>query len=167
MQIQDPRQVELALLGRDLGQITTPRHVRPLRWGEVPVHRVRCLPGGAVRPGGRPPAVPAPGHQLLLGHHLGDGVHADPVAQLLQVRGDPRRPVRAVVLGEQVVDLRDQHRPVFASKRAITASPLVEPGLRHTQRTACGTPCSALWDTINAATLTAPSLPSPRGRPSV
>ena len=85
-----------------------------------------------------------------------------PASPVAQVRGDPRRPVGPVVLGEQVGDRRRPRRPPFPTRRPIPVAPLVKPRLRHPQRPArhrYGTPCSALWAAINAARLTAPSLP--------
>jgi hypothetical protein len=92
-------QIELSLVGGDLGAIAVPLVVEPIG-AEVPADQVRCPPLAPALPGGLLAPSRTPGSQVHLAHQGRDGVHADRPALITQVRGDPRRPVGATMLGE-------------------------------------------------------------------
>ena len=88
-QVQDGGQVELALIGRDLGHVAHPAAVDS-GGGEVAAQQV----GKRHRPpalSGQPPGALgfAPG-RALVGHRRGDRVLTAPPALLEQVGMDPR-----------------------------------------------------------------------------
>jgi hypothetical protein len=95
-----------------------------------------CVPAALARPRGAPAPALRPGSCAQLAHQLRDGVLADPPAGVLQVRGDPRRPVLALMQREQAPDLGPEPLPASRPRRQRPASPLVKPGLRHSQRPA-------------------------------
>ncbi len=136
MQVQDRGQIERALVGGDLGQVPDPGHVRRRRRGKVTPDQVRCLTRRRVGLGQPPTPAFRAGHQVQLGHHRRDRVHADPPTRLPQLVGDPRRPVGAPVPGEQINDRRREGPPVGPPQGHIPVAPLVEPCLRHPQRPA-------------------------------
>jgi hypothetical protein len=82
-------EVELALVGGNLGAVAVPLVVEPIR-SEVPADQVRCAPPAAALPGGLFALLAAAGGQPELTHELGNGVLADPPAGIPQVGGDPR-----------------------------------------------------------------------------
>src|SRR5215813_11287004 len=127
--------MQLALTGRYLGPIAVPFAV-DLRRGEVPLDQVRCPPPALPRPGSALAPVLPPRYQALLAHQRGDGVLAHPPARLAQVGGDPRRPVLALMLGEQAGDLGFEPIAALRPRRQRPAAPLVEPGPGHPQRPA-------------------------------
>jgi len=87
--VQHRGQVQLALVGDDLGAVAVPLLVH--RAGrEVAADQVRGPPPTPARAGGTPTLLAHPGHQMLLTHDLRDGLLADPPARLAQVIGDPR-----------------------------------------------------------------------------
>jgi len=88
-QVLDRGQIELALVGGDLSQVTAPGAVRPVG-GEVTAHQIRRPARGLVRPGQPLAAAGAAGHQLLGGHRGGDGVQPDLPAGRGQLGGHPR-----------------------------------------------------------------------------
>jgi len=103
-------QVQLAFTGDDLGAVAKPLLVELVR-SKLAFHQVRSAPSAAAGPGrGLPPPLP-PGLEALLGHDLGDGVLTHPPPQSMQIRGDPRRPVPAFMLREQLFDLDRQLFP--------------------------------------------------------
>jgi hypothetical protein len=125
VQVDDRGQVELALVGADLGHITTPGDIRRRR-GEHPLDQVRC--GRALTLAGQaPPAALDPGGQAQLGHELRDRVVGDVPAGLAQLDADARAAVGAARVVEHLPDRdRQSSTPVIAVRwRPIT--PLVEP----------------------------------------
>jgi hypothetical protein len=131
--VQHRVEVELALVGGDLGAIAIPLVVEPIG-AEVPADQVRCPPPAPALPGGLPAFTLGPGDQTELAHQLRDGVLADPPTLIAQVRGDPRRTVGAPMLGEQPPDLDLQLLPASVPGRGVAVAPLVEPRLGHRQR---------------------------------
>lgn len=91
-------QEQLPLVGGNLGAVAVPLAIH-LVGGEVPADQVRCPPSAPALAGGLPAPLLDPGDQVLFAHDLRDGVLADPPAGLVQIGGDPRRPVPAVMLG--------------------------------------------------------------------
>ena len=69
-------------------------------------------------------------------------------------------------VAELVAERVEKTRGRISAKRLLPAARAAGYEGSARQATAAGTACSSLWDTMNAARLTAPSLPSPRGRPS-
>src|SRR5262249_20240775 len=90
-----------------------------------PPRRVAALPP-FLPPRSRPP----------LAHQRAAGVLPPPPARLAQVGGDPRRPVLALMLGEQAGDLGFEPIAALRPRRQRPAAPLVEPGPGHPQRPA-------------------------------
>src|SRR6266480_5672061 len=111
--VQHRDEVQLALIGSDLGPVTKPLLIDLLR-GEVPVNQVRRPPPALPRPGRGPaPALP-PRHQALLTHRGGDSVLAYPPAAVTQAISDPRRPVLALMQLKQPPDLGSQPPPALS-----------------------------------------------------
>ena len=75
-QVPDPGHVELALAGRELGDVRDPSLVRALS-GEVPLQPIRCR--SDVRPAAAPLAACARPCRPSLAHQPGDPLAADPV----------------------------------------------------------------------------------------
>jgi hypothetical protein len=81
-QVLDGGQVQLALVGGDLGQITTPLLVEPLG-GKVPVQQIWGRHGPLVGSGRVPPAPPPrSSDQTLTGHGTLDGLLRHPLTRL-------------------------------------------------------------------------------------
>jgi hypothetical protein len=137
VQVQHRGEVELALFGGQLGQVSAPAPVRLLRRAEVALQQVGSL-SGVLAPAGQRPAATTAGHQTLLAHQLCDGVLTDPPAPLPQLGGDPRRPIPAPMPFEHQRHLRGQRRPAGPAQRHIPIPPPVEPRLGHPQRPARG-----------------------------
>ena len=108
--VEDRVEVELALIGGDLGAIAVPLVVEPIG-GEGPADQVRCPPLPPALPGGLLATPLAPSSHPELAHQGSDGVLADGPPLIPQVGGDPGRPVGAAMLGEQPPDLDLQLRP--------------------------------------------------------
>src|SRR3954447_6220102 len=102
--VQHRVQVELALVGGNLGAVPVPLVVEPV-CAEVPADAVRCPPPAPTRTGGLPAPATTSRGEPKLAHQRRNGVLADPPALITQVRGDPRRPVGPPMLGEQPGDL--------------------------------------------------------------
>jgi hypothetical protein len=68
VQVEHHREIQLAFVGGDLGQIPTPAQVGLAGRGEVALERVRGLASRLVRTGGRPAPTFSACHQPLLGH---------------------------------------------------------------------------------------------------
>ena len=133
--VQHAVQVQLALVGDDLGAVGVPLSVQ-LLGGEVPADQVRRRLTAPPGPGGGPPAPFRPGDQALRAQQCGDGVLADSPARLTQIGGDPRGAVAALVRGEQPGDLDAQPRPAGMLRRGVAVGPLVEPRLAHPEGSA-------------------------------
>jgi hypothetical protein len=114
--VQDRGEVELALAGGDLGPVAVPFLV-DIRRREVALDQVGRAPAPLAGPRRRPAPPPAPGCQVLLAHHLGDGVLAHPPPGIPQVGGDPRRAVRARVQPEQAGRLGGQPAAPLCARR--------------------------------------------------
>jgi hypothetical protein len=105
--VQHAVEIQLALVGDDLGAIAVPLAV-DLPSGKPPPDQVRGPPPAPPRAGATAALARVAGDQPLLGHDLRDRVRTDPPARLAQVRGDPRGAVAAAVRGEQPADLGGQ-----------------------------------------------------------
>lgn len=99
-----PNQVQLALIGVDIGAVAVPFLVDPSH-REVSLDQVRRPPPALTGSSGACAPTFRPGGQAHLGHHRRDRVLADPSARIMQARGDYRRPALALVPGEQPGDL--------------------------------------------------------------
>lgn len=116
-QIDHGREVELAFPGHDLGDVTTPRHVRRCRI-EVPFQHVRELERLRIRSRQRPPHRTLLALQTLVPHTFGHSVHTQlrEVGTLDQLRVDTRRTVLTIVITEHRFD-RIIQRPTPAHRR--------------------------------------------------
>jgi hypothetical protein len=108
--------MQLALTGGDLGPVTKPLLI-DLGRGEVPLDQVRRPPPALARAGRGPALLLPPRCQALLTHQGGDGVLAHPPAVVMQVVGDPRGAVFALVGLKQPLDLDSQPPPALSSRR--------------------------------------------------
>src|SRR3954454_19031129 len=131
--VQHAVQIQLALVGDDLGAVAVPLAIQ-LVGREVPADQVRRPPPPPALAGGLLAPLLSPGDEVLVAHDLRDGVLADPLPGLLQVGGDPRGAVSTVMLGEQPGDLGGQRDPAGVLRRGVAVPPLVEPRLADAQR---------------------------------
>ena len=132
-------EVELALVGGDLGQVAAPALVDALG-AEVSLHQVRDRIGGLVRPGQAAPlALRGTARQALAGHRGRHRVDRHLPAGLDQVREHPRRPIgprRATGVLERGLHRSVELSPALLTAGGLTVVPLVEPRLRHPQPSA-------------------------------
>jgi hypothetical protein len=160
--VQRRVQEQLPLAGRDLGAVAVPAPVDPLR-AELPPHQVRRPPPGLPLPGGAAAAAPPrPGEQPLAGID---------VATVFSLTFQPSSRSAALIRGVPSFPFRAANRAATsASSRARRrADGGSTPGL-HFQNHDWDTPSArhavALWEAMNTATDTGPSLPLPVGPPS-
>lgn len=124
-QVDDRRQVNLALASVDLGHIAYPDLVR-FRCCEVALHQIWGGRATAL-PGQAPEVSYHPGEQAEFGHHLGDGVHRYPPAGTHQQHEALRRAVGTAGVFEDRPDLLLKPCPSQLTWSGRTSAPLVEP----------------------------------------
>src|SRR6056297_3390124 len=108
MQIEDDRQIQPALLGPDIADVTRPF---PVRAGcrEVPVQQVRCDVEAVVAVRGRL-ELPVPSNRnAVVTHQASDAAVADWQAQLFQLLGHAWPAIAAERQGKLFTNVREQH----------------------------------------------------------
>src|SRR6056297_99459 len=112
MQVEDNRQIQPALLGPDIADVTRPF---PVRTGcrEVPVQQVRCDVEAVVAVRGRLELPVSPSRNTVITHQAPDAAVADLQAQLFQFLGHAWPAIAAERQGELFTDV-SQHNHVLA-----------------------------------------------------
>ena len=134
--VQDHREVQPALAGALLGDVSNPQPVRPGRH-EVALHQVRCWRG--VRVATRGAAAPAAMHalQAVLAHQPGDALAADVDVQAqTQLGVDTRCAIGPTAARVNGADLLGEVGVVQGPPRRRPSGPGVVAGACHTQHAA-------------------------------
>src|SRR5688572_6038147 len=128
MEVQDARDVELAVIGGELGDVTDPALIRSLS-GKVPLEEIRRRCG--VRPATTPTPTCAGADDAMRAHQPGDAFAAVTATGSAKLSLDAGRAIGAAGSFMDGPNLVDQFGVVTIALTRRPVSPRIEPRPRH------------------------------------